>query len=221
MKTKFFEKHKSQWSQKSFLFSALSAFLLLAASLFVNYTAGNYAAEKASNGVTDIILDNVPVMDVDGIFIYGAILFGVFLVILLIKEPKQIPFIIKSAALFYFIRAIFISLTHLGPIFQQAPLVSNILSRNLIFGADYFFSGHTGLPFLMALSFWGNKYLRNIFLATSFIFGASALLGHYHYSIDVFAAFFITYSIFHIARWLFAKDYRLFLDSLRQDAINE
>lgn len=218
---RLFEKHKSQWSQKSFLFSALLAFLFLVSSLVINYAAGNYATEKASNSVSDILLDNLPIMDVDGIFIYGAILFGVFLVILLIKEPKQIPFIIKSAALFYFIRAIFISLTHLGPIFQQAPFVSNILSRNLIFGADYFFSGHTGLPFLMALLFWNNKYLRNLFLATSFIFGASALLGHYHYSIDVFAAFFITYGIFHIARWLFAKDYRLFLSSLHQDAIYE
>ncbi len=204
-------KHKSCWSQKSFLFSALLAFLLLASSLVLNYAAGNYATKSASNGVTDIILDNLPVMDVDGILIYGSILFGFFMVILLIREPKQIPFIVKSSALFYFIRAIFISLTHLGPIFQQAPLVSNILSRNLIFGSDYFFSGHTGLPFLMALSFWSNKYLRNLFLATSFIFGASALAGHYHYSIDVFAAFFITYGIFHIAQWLFKKDYELFL----------
>ncbi len=205
------DKHKSCWSQKSFLFSALLAFLLLASSLVLNYAAGNYATKSASNGVTDIILDNLPVMDVDGILIYGSILFGFFMVILLIREPKQIPFIVKSSALFYFIRAIFISLTHLGPIFQQAPLVSNILSRNLIFGSDYFFSGHTGLPFLMALSFWSNKYLRNLFLATSFIFGASALAGHYHYSIDVFAAFFITYGIFHIAQWLFKKDYELFL----------
>ena len=211
MKTKFFEKHKSQWSQKSFLFSVLLAFLFLSSSLVVNYAAGNYAIEKASNGVTDILLDNLPVMDVDGIFIYGAILFGLFIVILLIKEPKQIPFIIKNIALFVFVRAIFISLTHLGPILQQAPPVSNIIFRNLIFGADYFFSGHVGLPFLMALSFWSSKYLRGIFLATSFIFGASALLGHYHYSIDVFAAFFITYGIFHIAKKIFAKDYKIFI----------
>ena len=218
---RLFEKHKFQWSQKSFLFSALLAFLFLASSLVVNYTAGNYANEKASNGVTDIILDNLPVVDVDIIYIYGAILFGLFIATLLIWEPKQIPFIIKSIALFVFIRAIFISLTHLGPILQQAPPVSNIIFRNLMFGADYFFSGHTGLPFLMALSFWSNKYLRNIFMTISFIFGASALLGHYHYSIDVFAAFFITYGIFHIAQWLFAKDYKLFLYSLRQDAIYE
>jgi len=214
MKYQFIAKHKFQWSQKSFLFSAILAFLFLAASLILNYAAGNYALKAASNGVTDIILDNVPVMDVDGIFIYGAILFGLFIIILLLKEPRQIPFIIKSIALFVFIRAIFISLTHIGPIPGEVFVSQNMIFRNLMFGADYFFSGHTGLPFLLALSFWGSKYLRNIFLATSFIFGASALLGHYHYSIDVFAAFFITYSIFHIARWLFAKDYELFLSRL-------
>jgi len=215
------EKHKFHWSQKSFLFSTLLAFLFLASSLVINYAAGNYAIKKASNGVTDIILDNLPVMDVDGIFVYGAILFGLFILVLLIKEPRQIPFIIKSIALFVFVRAIFISLTHMGPIIGEPPIPSNIFLRNLMFGADYFFSGHTGLPFLMALSFWGSKYLHYVFLAISFIFGACALLGHYHYSIDVFAAFFITYSIFHIARRLFAKDYQLFLDSLRQDTINE
>jgi membrane-associated phospholipid phosphatase len=70
------------------------------------------------------------------------------------------------------------------------------------------------MPFLMALAFWRNKILRNLFLATSGIFGASALLGHYHYSIDVFAAFFITYAIFHISKWLFAKDYKMFFEEL-------
>ncbi|MDO8443537.1 MAG: phosphatase PAP2-related protein [Candidatus Azambacteria bacterium] len=214
MKSQLIAKHKFHWSQKSFLFSAVLAFLFLAASLVINYAAGNYATKVASNGVTDIILDNVPVIDVDFIYIYGALLFGLFMVILLIREPKQIPFVIKSAALFYLIRAIFISLTHIGPIIQQLPPDSNIFYRNLIFGADYFFSAHTGLPFLAALVYWSNKYFRGIFLAFSIIFGISALLGHYHYSIDVFAAFFITYSIFHIARRFFSGEYKLFLKDL-------
>ena len=204
------EKHKFHWSQKSFLFSVLSGFLLLAASLILNYAAGNYATKMASNGVTDIILDNIPVVDVSGIYVYGAILFGLFITIILIREPKQIPFIIKSAALFYLIRAIFISLTHIGPVIEQVVPVSSFFYRNLVFGADYFFSGHTGLPFLLALAYWNNKELRYIFIGVSIIFGATALLGHFHYSIDVFAAFFISYSIFHIARHLFAKDYELF-----------
>jgi len=146
-------KHKLCWRDKSFLFSALLAFLLLASSLIINYAAGNYAVEKASNGVTDIILDNIPIMDVDGIFIYGAILFGLFVIILLIKEPKQIPFIIKSVALFVFVRAIFISLTHIGPILQQAPPISNIILRNLMFGVDYFFSGIPACRFLWRYHF--------------------------------------------------------------------
>ncbi len=204
------EKHKFHWSQKSFLLSAFSGFLFLAASLILNYAAGNYSRKAASNSVTDIVLDNLPVIDVEIIFIYGAILFVLFLAAVLLKEPKQIPFVIKSIALFVFIRAIFISLTHIGFIPEQPAMTTNIILRNLMFGADYFFSGHTGLPFLMALSYWRNKHLRNIFLAISIIFGASALLAHYHYSIDVFAAFFISYSIFHIARYLFAKDYELF-----------
>lgn len=204
-------KHKFHWSQKSFLFSALFGILLLAGSLAINYAAGNYANKMASNGVTDIILDNVPVINVDGIYVYGAILFGLFMIALFIREPKQMPFALKSAALFYFIRAIFISLTHIGPVLQQTPPISSILYRNLVFGSDYFFSGHTGLPFLTALLFWNNKCLRYIFIAASLIFGASALLGHYHYSIDIFAAFFISYGIFHITKKIFSKDYETFI----------
>lgn len=203
-------KHKFHWTQKSFLASMILGILLLAGSLVVNYVAGNYANKVASNGVTDIILDNVTVMDVDGIYIYGTILFGLFAAIIFIWEPKQMPFAIKSAALFYFVRAIFISLTHIGPVLQQLPPVSGVLYRNLVFGSDYFFSGHTGLPFLAALIYWDNKYLRYLFIATSLIFGATALLGHYHYSIDVFAAFFISYGIFHTAIKIFSKDYKIF-----------
>jgi membrane-associated phospholipid phosphatase len=82
--------------------------------------------------------------------------------------------------------------------------------NKLTFGGDLFFSGHTGLPFLMALIFWNHPRLRYTFIAASLIFGTSAILGHYHYSIDVFAAYFITYSIFHIARTMFRSDLRLF-----------
>jgi membrane-associated phospholipid phosphatase len=78
-------------------------------------------------------------------------------------------------------------------------------------GNDMFFSSHTGLPFLMSLIFWGNYRLRIFFILASMILAASVLLGHLHYSIDVFAAYFITYTIFHIAQKFFKQDYELLL----------
>jgi membrane-associated phospholipid phosphatase len=75
-----------------------------------------------------------------------------------------------------------------------------------MFGGDLFFSGHTGLPFLIALIYWDHKTYRIIFITLAAIFGSVALMGHLHYSIDVFAAFFITYAIYHIAMQIFKKD---------------
>jgi hypothetical protein len=77
-------------------------------------------------------------------------------------------------------------------------------------GDDLFFSGHTGFPYLMALIFWNTKPLRWLFLAASIFFGGAVLLGHLHYSIDVFSAFFITYGIFNIAIRLFKNDFNFF-----------
>lgn len=210
----FLRKYKLQLTDKDFLLSLFSAFLLLAASLIVNFYAGLYAAEKASNYVTDLILSNTRVFDVDGIFVYGFMSFLIFIVFLCAIEPRRMPFTIKSVALFVFIRSVFISLTHIGP-FPTSAIIDSSMARDFTFGADLFFSSHTGLPFLMALVFWDNAYLRAFFIATAALFGLVVLLGHLHYSIDVLAAFFITYSIYRIAEIIFKKDKAAFAQGIR------
>jgi membrane-associated phospholipid phosphatase len=148
---------------------------------------------------------------VDGIIIYGAVLLIIFGILVMFFNPKTIPFTIKALALFIVIRSMFVSLTHLGPFSPQVVIDPTKMINLLGIGttADLFFSGHTGIPFLLALIYWNDVRLRLIFLATSATFAVSVLLGHLHYSIDVFAAFFITYTIFHIAQKLFAKDWQL------------
>lgn len=209
----WFGKCKLHFSNKGFLFSALTAIVLLLASFVVNWYAGTYATEKASNAVTDIVLSNIRVFDVDGIYIYGPIVFWILIGFLCLKDLNKLPFTFKSIALFVIIRSLFISLTHLGPFPSQAPIDSNLISW-FAFGGDLFFSGHTGLAFLMALVFWENRSLRIIFIATSVLFGVVVLLAHLHYSIDVLSAFFITYTIFHIAGAVFKKDQLLFRNGL-------
>lgn len=202
-------RHKYYWMKPDFFRSVSFGLLFLITSIVFNHFASIYATERASNSVTDLLLDNLPIMNVDFIVNEGAVLFGLFIFLLLFLEPKRIPFTIKSAALFVMTRAFFIMFTHLGLIQEHSYLDPLDFFQALSVGGDYFFSGHTGFPFLMALIFWRNKTIRNVCLFTSVFFATSVILGHLHYSIDVFAAFFITYGIFSLAREFFKKDLRL------------
>ena len=204
------QKWKNVVNNKEFIKTLLFSLLFIAISLYINFIAGTYATERASLAVTDIILSNTRAFDVDGIFTYGPIVLFTFITIIFLYNPKKLPFTLKSISLFTVIRSIFISLTHLGPFLVQTTVASSNLISKFTFGGDLFFSGHTGIPFLMALIFWQNKKLRYFFLMYSFMMGIVVLLGHYHYSIDVLAAFFITYSIFHISVLFFKKDWIMF-----------
>jgi hypothetical protein len=218
MKQKF-EDYKKYFTDKYFLKSLILSFIFLTISLVVNFYAGTYATERASNPVTDIILSNIPVFDLDGVFIWGSFILGAFITLICLYRPERIPFVVKSIALFVVVRSLFITLTHLGPFPSQIVIDSNLLSK-MSFGGDLFFSGHTGLPFLLALIFWKNKLMRYVFLCFSIMFAIVVLFAHLHYSIDVLSAFFITYSIFHIAEYLFKKDRQILNRATPEEGID-
>jgi len=199
---------------KKVIISSLWGAGLFVVSLIINYFAGTYATIRASNAVNDIILDNIPTVDVSFLFVYGIMAYFLIVIVLVLMAPHRAPFILKSLAIFIVIRAFFVSLTHLGAIPESAVFDAPKGVDYFTFVADYFFSAHTGLPFLMTLIFWPNKILRYVFLAISIIFAATVLLGHLHYSIDVFAAYFITYGIFVISTKFFKNDYQLLLSTL-------
>lgn len=196
-------------SKMRYYASLLEAILVFILSVFVTHYASKYAEISASGAVDDIILSNTRVYNFEFIFVEGALMLSLFVIVLCLRFRNTAPFLIKAVSLFIIIRALFVSLTHIGPF----PTKLVLESRSLDFitsGNDLFFSGHTGLPFLIALIFWDHVYIRSLFLAASFVFGVIVLLSHLHYSIDVFAAFFITYSIYHIAIKVFTKDFEFF-----------
>jgi len=186
------------------------AFLLFVCAGFINFYAGTYATREVSSPVTDIILSNTRVYNVEGIFIYGADALIIFIALLSFSRPKRLPFVLFSLSTFIFIRSGFISLTHIAPFPDNVAINLGEITSRFTFGGDLFFSGHAGIPFLMALLFWRNKLLRLIFLFWSIFFGIIVLLGHIHYSIDVASAYFITYSIYHIACYFFPREKELF-----------
>jgi hypothetical protein len=184
----------------------------LAASTIAIFAAVSYATVHASNYVTDFVLSRIGPFDVRFLFVYGT--FAAFIISagLLAARPNRLPFALKAMALFLLVRAVFVALTHVAPSpidpQQPAPFFNSIF-----YGSDLFFSGHTGLPFLAALAFWHMPQWRMFYLALTAFFGSIVLLGHYHYSIDVLAALFITHGVFQVSCWLFSRDYTLFRSS--------
>lgn len=203
--------YKKYFSNKSYLESLFAGVVVFFGSLIINFYAGTYATERASNAVTDIILSNTKVYELDGFFVFGPIVLAAFIALIGISRPQKLPFIFKSTALFILIRSVFISITHIGPFPDQMVVVTGAsIIKSFTFGGDLFFSAHTGLPFLFALMFYKNKTLRYLFIFTAVLFAGVVLLSHRHYSIDVLSAFFITYTIYIIALKLFKKDLILF-----------
>src|SRR5258708_1962837 len=113
------DKYKLYLNHSSFYGAVLLGMGYFGLSLIFQYLASNYAWRTGGNFVSDLILDNIPVWNVDPIVVEGAALLVLFSLMLVAIEPKRIPFVLKSTALFVLIRAIFITLTHMGPSPEQ------------------------------------------------------------------------------------------------------
>ncbi len=217
---KFFAKHVTFWTDRNILYHMAISIVLLVISLFLTYIATRYTNNHSGYVVSDILLDSLPVINVGFIFFQGAFIFLLLLLGLGVYEPKYIPFTMEASALFFLVRSIFMVMTHLSPpsieyynYVQHEHHVAEILFT-VSSGNDLFFSAHAGYPFLLGLIFWKVKYLRYFFLTCSLIGGIAVIIGHLHYSIDVFSAFFIAYGIFEISKWFFKKEYSLIANAV-------
>jgi PAP2 superfamily C-terminal len=208
------KEHKGFWTpaRKRSMFVGV---VLILASLFIQIVFGEYSYEHSIGApwVNDLFLSILPVVNLSAVIVGGAIALWVCAIALLIVRPRYLIFGTKAIALFIISRAFFFSLTHIGPYPTNiSPSVHNDgygLYHLITFQGNFFYSGHTGFPFLLALIFWDNKFLRRLFIALTVLFGASVLLAHVHYSIDVFAAPFIVYGMFVITKELFPHDYKI------------
>ena len=101
-------RYRGVWRNKDYRINLAIAVAALLVAWTVNYLSIQFATEHTSNSVTDIVLSNIPVFEVDGLFVYGTFVFAFFSVVVILAHPKRIPFALKAAALFWIIRSIMI-----------------------------------------------------------------------------------------------------------------
>lgn len=212
---KLIKKHLDFWMDKTVIKHMILSVVLLAISLLITYFAVKYTNTHSGYVASDILLDNLPVIQVGLIFFQGAFIFLLILLGLGAFEPKYIPFVMESSAIFFLVRSLFMVMTHLSPpsieyynYVQHEHHIPEVLFT-ISSGNDLFFSAHAGYPFLLAIIFWKVRYIRYFFLLCSLVGSVAVILGHLHYSIDVFSAFFIAFGVFEMAKHFFKKEYSL------------
>ncbi len=200
-------KLKKSWRKeiKDNKYLILLSFVLLAIALAISYMTGIYVQEVQGVTAPDLVLDHIPTLDLDLIYIYGAVLIVALLFLYpLFFKVNKFHEVISQFGLLVAIRGIFTIFTHLA---LPAGAFSFNVPRPLFFldfTNDLFFSGHTAVPFLGFLLFKKDK-IRYFFLASSVIMAMVVLLMHVHYTIDVLSAFFITYGSYKIGARFFDK----------------
>lgn len=158
----------------------------------------NFVEYRQGVAFTDPILELFNPIDLTWLtfgLIYAALIIAV---VSLINKPKQLLFALQLYGLMAFVRIIVMFLLPLEPpekmILLKDPFVEFFGSGQTL-TKDLFFSGHTATLFILFLVS-ENKIIKTVFLISTIIVALCVLLQHVHYTIDVVAAVFFTYTCY-------------------------
>jgi hypothetical protein len=183
---------------------ALSSVFVLVA-LFADYRCGMYVTAVPSAKVPDLILDSFEPVDFGFLFEYGymALIVGLFLYPLFFRV-RMLHVVAVQFSLLLMLRSVSMIFTHLGTPAGCIPVEFPWFFSKLYFENDMFFSGHTAMPFL-GFYLFRRSPLRYVFLVGAVVMAMVVLGMHMHYSIDVLAAFFMTYCSYQMGAVLLRK----------------
>lgn len=207
----------SQLVQNQYIRSSAVGLVLFLIALALNYVVINLFINTIQSPETyDLFFHILPVSDLEYILAWG-ILINVGLALAgMMLAPRRIAFVLYTLGLLYMVRAFFISITPLGvPADRIEPFSGSLLQQISYGGNDFFFSGHVAFPFMCALLFWDIPWVRNGLLGMTSIFAVGVLLARTHYSIDVFAAPFIVFAVFVVARFVCPQEWEWFTTSVK------
>jgi hypothetical protein len=175
--------------------------ITLIAGLGLNVASQTYLHNYISEGKTlpmlsDLILDNLPVINVSLIYDIVALIPIIIAILFMFQKRNynRIPFFFLMIGIFYIVRGIFIVLTPFGnpPMFNGSdPLFHGFANYEL----GVYPSGHAGIVFLLLLLV-NKRSLRWVIGVCLVIVIVALFLAHSHYSIDILSGIFFSYAIY-------------------------
>lgn len=205
------EEIKDEWHgvhYKWWIYTLVGVLVMLVAS-YLLYTRLGWVADQRTLPVgSDWLLRRLPVVDVLPVLSWGWFGLHIFAAgAAAAYYPRRIPFLIFLLSVFLVIRTVFVFLSPIGhpagmlDMSKMDWIFAKIMGE-WTFQNEFVFSGHTGIPFLFYL-FFDTPWLKRIMLAGSITMAVCVLLSHNHYTVDVLAAYLVTYSIYKLSESLY------------------
>lgn len=166
----------------------------------LNFYSQEYLLNYMQNGkslpvLSDLILDNIPLWDIDYLYDFFSILSLLVLIVFVIHKRKysSIPYFLLLSGIFQIVRGFFIVLTPFGnPIgFDGTEGPFNGFT-DIELGV--YPSGHTGIAYLYFLLVKAKPY-RHILLFSVLVIIVALFLSRGHYTIDILSGIFFAYAI--------------------------
>ncbi|MEK6542990.1 MAG: phosphatase PAP2-related protein [Elusimicrobiota bacterium] len=203
---------KNEWRQvrhPNFVIFFAGAVAMFTLMFYFYAIGGRYVDRIVVPSSTDLFLEILPRWDVTAVISYAWLALHIFpLIVTFLYYPRRLPYIMSTISLFIGVRVIFLILTPLGPPtgnidMTRTTAVFSAMKGVLAFNNENFFSGHTGIPFLFFL-IYTIPWVKAVFLCESIVMGSCVLLARNHYTMDVIGAYFMTYAVYRISRYLFS-----------------
>jgi hypothetical protein len=201
----------STWSKaikdKLFIIFAIISSILLASMIINVSTFLNWVETRPGVVLNDPILRLFAPVDISWFTFVILHIFSTWAIIVVFIEPHRFFVGVLAYSLLVYLRILTMWLVPLNApndiIILQNPFML-LIGTAADQTKDLFFSGHTASMFLTFLVI-KQPWLKGIMLAATIIVASCVLIQHVHYTIDVVAAPFFTYSAFCGARYIHNK----------------
>lgn len=202
--TRLAESWKMAWHIPAFRVKTIFGTILLIAILMAFPYFFAFIEQKNGMQLNDRLLELIPPVDVS-IFMFIIIWsMTAFIWLRCYQSPSLFLVVLYSFIFLCLSRMISISIFPLNPPIGLIPLKDPLIGvfyggTEVFITKDLFYSGHTSTQFLLFLCLQkkGDKLLALLATVTVAIL---VLIQHVHYTIDVLAAFIITYIIYFLGK---------------------
>lgn len=187
----------------------LAGVLALLTTSYLLYTRLGWEADQRALPVgSDWVLRHLPVVNVLPVLSWGWFALHLYAAgAAVLYYPRRMPFLAFLIAVYLVVRSAFVFLSPIGaPMgmldMSKLDFIFSKIMGSWTFNNEFVFSGHTGIPFLFFL-FFETPWLKRVMLAGSLTMGVCVLLSRNHYTVDVLAAYLVSYSIYKLSESLY------------------